>query len=95
VRCPNCGSDNPDDAWNCGGCRLNLYWASQHYDELAELRTASGRDETNSSPRFLVDAHRAAMDDRAMRGQDVDNKVRIAARKAMERTRSRPDGAGT
>jgi hypothetical protein len=86
MKCPSCGTENGDDSWNCVTCRINLYWASQHYDELAEIRNSSGRANRVSSPSFLVDAHRDAMNDRAARGHDVDNKVRVAARKAMRRS---------
>jgi len=95
MRCPKCGTQNPAEVWNCVGCRINLYWVSQHYDDLAELTEQQGRSEPVSSPTFLLRAHRHAMDDRAARGHDVDNKVRIAARKAMHRTRSEADDGGT
>jgi len=95
MKCPSCGTENIDDSWNCVTCRINLYWASQHYDELDEIRRSSGRADRVSSPSFLVEAHRDAMNDRAARGQDGDNKVRVAARKAMRRSSSQPDPGRT
>src|SRR5262245_45764407 len=91
MTCPNCGAVNPDGAWNCVTCRINLYWASQHFDDLAQLRDEQGRIEPVSSPTFLVRAHRHAMDDRAARGHNVDNKVRIAARRAMQKVGDQPE----
>ena len=41
TECPQCGSMNEDDSKNCKGCRVNLYWAFQHYEELAALRRAN------------------------------------------------------
>src|SRR5260370_22901590 len=32
---------NEDDGKNCRGCRINLYWAFQHYEELATIRAAN------------------------------------------------------
>ena len=85
MNCPNCGAANPDGAWNCVSCRINLYWATQHFADLAKLRDEQGRVEPVSSPTFLLRAHRHAMEDRATRGHNVDNKVRVAARRAMQK----------
>ena len=52
---------------------------------MAALRDQQGRPERVSSPTFLVTSHARAMSDREARGQNVDNKVRIAARKAMRK----------
>jgi hypothetical protein len=93
VNCPRCGAAAPDDAWNCPRCRINLYWAIQHLDGLAEIREDLGLPERSPSPPFLVQAHRDAMDDRARRATPVDNKVRVAARKVMRRKTS-GDGSG-
>ena len=76
MTCPNCGVEAPADAWNCPGCRINLYWAVQHFDGLAEIRDGQGRGEHAGSPSFLVAAHRHAMDERAARGAPQENKVR-------------------
>jgi hypothetical protein len=92
MTCPNCGSETPDDGWNCVSCRINLYWASQHYDRLRSIRDEQGRPGTVASPTFLVAAHARVMDDRAERGHNVDNKVRIAARKVMRRSGDRSQG---
>jgi len=46
---------NEDDIKNCKGCRVNMYWAFQHYSELAALRQQNelaARPETAS---FLVE----------------------------------------
>jgi hypothetical protein len=46
---------NEDDIKNCKGCRVNMYWAFQHYSELAALRQKNelaARPETAS---FLVE----------------------------------------
>ena len=41
TECPQCGTINEDDIKNCRGCRINMYWAFQHYEELAEIRKAN------------------------------------------------------
>lgn len=38
--CPQCGRPNSDEAKNCASCRINLYWAAEHYRELSMLRQA-------------------------------------------------------
>jgi hypothetical protein len=53
--CPQCGTPNEDDAKNCKGCRVNLYWAFQHYDELAALRQANQLKPKPDTASFLVD----------------------------------------
>lgn len=92
--CPKCGAQNSGDAWNCVSCRINLYWVTQHYRDLADLRERQGLPATASSPTFLVAAHKDAMDDRATRGGLADSKVRRAARKAMNRSAGSPDDSG-
>lgn len=55
TECPQCGTTNDDDVKNCKGCRINLYWAFQHYEELAAIRQANQlapRPQTNA---FLID----------------------------------------
>jgi hypothetical protein len=54
TECPQCGSMNGDDAKNCSGCRVNLYWAYQHYEELAGLRQANDLAPKPESASFLV-----------------------------------------
>jgi hypothetical protein len=85
MRCPQCGNETPDDEWNCRWCRINLYWASQHYEDLAGMREQRGLPGNASSPPFLVKAHRDAMDDRSQRGEPVESRVRALARKVMQR----------
>jgi hypothetical protein len=92
MRCPQCGVETPDDGWNCPSCRINLYWAVQHYEELAEIRERQGLPDGAASATFLVDAHKHVMDERATLDRDVDNKVRALARKVMRR-KSSPDDA--
>jgi len=45
---------NEDDIKNCKGCRINMYWAFQHYEELAALRTANSLKPRPDSATFLV-----------------------------------------
>jgi len=85
MKCPQCGAETPDQEWNCVACRINLYWASQHFEELARLRKEHGERESASTPSFLIKTHKSEMDDRAGRGLDTDNKVRQIAREAMRR----------
>jgi len=55
TACPQCGVMNESDAKNCQGCRVNLYWAFQHYDELAKLRQANDLPANPKTATFLVD----------------------------------------
>ena len=52
--CPQCGSMNEDDSKNCKSCRVNLYWAFQHYEELAALRQANNLPAKPATAPFLV-----------------------------------------
>lgn len=54
TACPQCETMNEDDAKNCKNCRVNLYWAFQHYDELAHLREANKLTPRPQSADFLV-----------------------------------------
>ena len=83
MRCPQCGRETPDDEWNCVACRINVYWASQHYEKLASIRGRQGLSAETPTPSFLVAAHERAMTDRAGRGGRVEHKVRKIARAAM------------
>ena len=83
MRCPQCGAETPDEEWNCVSCRMNVYWASQHYDELADIRRDQGVSETADTPPFLTQAHEIAMTERADKGGLVEHKVRQIARQAM------------
>ena len=83
MRCPQCGSETPDEAWNCVSCRVNLYWAHQHYSELAEVRKGQGLSKVPSTPPFLLKVHKSVLEDRARRGGQGESKVREIARKVM------------
>jgi len=52
--CPQCGTENDDDVKNCKGCRVNMYWAFQHYSELASLRESNQLPPRPQSASFLV-----------------------------------------
>jgi len=83
MRCPQCGAETLDDEWNCASCRINVYWASQHYADLARIREHQGLSVAAETPSFLVEAHQHAMSERANRGGQVEHKVRQIARRAM------------
>jgi hypothetical protein len=83
LRCPQCGLETPDGEWNCVSCRINVYWASQHYDDLASIRGRQGLPGTAATPPFLLGAHERAMTERASRGGAVEHKVRQIARAAL------------
>ena len=55
TECPQCGIMNDDDVKNCKGCRINLYWAFQHYQELASLRQNNELPSRPESASFLVE----------------------------------------
>ena len=57
MTCPQCGAATPDDEWNCTSCRINLYWASRHYPELARIRDAQGLATAAKTPSFLIKTH--------------------------------------
>ena len=85
MRCPQCGAETPDEEWNCVACRMNVYWASQHFEDLAGIRQQQGLSASAPTPPFLAQVHEAAMDERADRGGRVEHKVRQIARRAMRR----------
>jgi hypothetical protein len=85
MRCPQCGAETPDEEWNCSSCRMNVYWASQHYEDLSRIRDGQGLAISAETPPFLVQAHERAMEERAHRGGRVEHKVRQIARLAMRR----------
>jgi hypothetical protein len=64
---------------------MNVYWASQHYDDLAQVRHQQGLPAAAPTPSFLRQAHEHAMNERADRGGRVEHKVRQVARLAMRR----------
>ena len=85
MLCPQCRSEIPKQEWNCKSCRINVYWAAQHYDELARIREQQGAPASAATPSFLIRTHQDAMDDRAGRGGRVEHKVRKIARLVMRR----------
>jgi hypothetical protein len=55
TECPQCGTMNEDDVKNCKGCRVNMYWAFQHYGELASLRQSNKLSPRPETAPFLVE----------------------------------------
>jgi len=55
TECPQCGTMNEDDAKNCRLCRVNMYWAFQHYEELAAIRLANRLVPRPQTSPFLVE----------------------------------------
>lgn len=55
VECPQCGTMNKDDVKNCSKCCINLYWAFQHYQELAAIRATNKLASTPETPSFLLE----------------------------------------
>lgn len=55
AECPKCGTANENDAKNCQECRINLYWAFQHYEELTAIRQANKLSSHQDTPSFLLD----------------------------------------
>ena len=55
TECPQCGTINEDDAKNCKSCRVNMYWAFQHYEELAAIRTGNQLTPRPETAPFLVE----------------------------------------
>ncbi len=53
IECPQCGIMNEDAVKNCRGCRVNMYWAFQHYEELAALRERNKLMPRPETPTFL------------------------------------------
>ena len=85
MQCPQCGAETPDQEWNCISCRINVYWASQHYEALAGIRRQQGLSASAATPAFLIQAHASAMNERAERGGRVEHRPRQIARRAMGR----------
>jgi len=83
MQCPQCGAQTPDEEWNCVSCRINVYWASQHYADLAAIRRRQGLAVPADTPLFLRQAHMAAMEERAGRGGGAEHRVRQIARRVM------------
>ncbi len=55
IECPQCGATNEDDVKNCKRCRINMYWAFQHYEELAAIRQANESVARPETPSFLIE----------------------------------------
>jgi hypothetical protein len=92
MRCPQCGTETPDEDWNCVSCRINLYWASRHYDDLAQIRERQGLRVPAQTPVFLRQAHEREMNDRIGRSGRIEHRVRQIARLAMRRQALAGDG---
>jgi hypothetical protein len=86
MQCPQCGAAIPEGEWNCVTCRINVYWATQHFNGLARIRQQQGLAVAAPTPSFLLVAHADAMNERAKPGEQVDNKVRRIARVVMRQT---------
>jgi hypothetical protein len=55
IECPQCGTINEDDVKNCKRCRINMYWAFQHYVELSAIRQANTLAPRPETPPFLIE----------------------------------------
>ncbi len=58
IECPQCGTINEDDVKNCKACRINMYWAFQHHEELAAIRQANVLASRPETPPFLIETSR-------------------------------------
>jgi hypothetical protein len=90
LQCPQCGRETPDGEWNCVACRINVYWATQHYDDLASIRGGQGLPSAPATPSFLLASHEQAMSERSDRGGRIEHKVRRIARAVMRQTAGTP-----
>jgi hypothetical protein len=55
TECPQCGTTNEDDVKNCKACRINMYWAFQHYEELSSIRQATKLAARPETAAFLIE----------------------------------------
>jgi hypothetical protein len=55
AECPQCGTMNNDDAKNCSECRINMYWAFQHYEELVAIREINKLTPRPDTTSFLIE----------------------------------------
>lgn len=55
AKCPQCGTMNDDDVKNCSECRINMYWAYQHYDELVAIRETNKLAPRPDTTSFLIE----------------------------------------
>ena len=92
MRCPQCETELPDDAWNCTTCAINVYWASRHLDDIARLRRQQGLSSAPDTAPFLLRSYAQAMSERAPNLDRADDRVRQLARRSMRR-RSQQSGA--
>ena len=74
---------------------MNVYWASQHYADLAAIRQRQGLRAPADTPSFLLRAHACAMAERADRGGNAEHKVRQIARRVMRRAAPDPTKEAT
>ncbi|HEX4863448.1 MAG TPA: hypothetical protein VFV02_05220 [Acidimicrobiales bacterium] len=85
MKCPQCLEETPDDGLNCAACHINLYWAKNHYEDLARVRSDQGLNRSvKTSPTFLIRAHDDAVAERRRHPEEVARKMRIFARKKMD-----------
>ena len=64
---------------------MNVYWASQHYEDLASVRRREGLDPQSDTPAFLRRALERAELERSASNGRADDKVRQVARRTMRR----------
>jgi hypothetical protein len=83
MQCPQCHATIPDEEWNCPSCRINVYWASRHFEQLAALRGQNGLRPSPTTPAFLISCSRRALEERAERTAGIECKVREIARREM------------
>jgi hypothetical protein len=81
--CPQCRTEVPNEDWNCPSCRINVYWAHEHFEELAERRRREGLRPSPATPAFLLSSSRRAYEERAPRVAHLQSKVREIARRVM------------
>ena len=92
MQCPQCEAEAADEEWNCPSCRMNLYWASQHYADLAHIRDGLGLSTSAVTPSFLRASHSQAMNERPDLGERAETRVRQLARRLMRETVDRASG---
>lgn len=83
MRCPQCETENPEEAWNCGSCQVNLVWAYRHFQVLRAIRTGQGLLPRAETPAFLLASHRAAMTERAGLAGELEHRVLQIARSQL------------
>ena len=68
IECPQCGIMNEDDVKNCGRCRVNMYWAFQHYEDLAAIRARNKLIPRPETPPFLSETSQESIKGRSLVG---------------------------